>query len=197
MSSHKRVLRLLSLVALSASVASAMASGSDWPTWRHDANRSGASSLELPSELHLQWKRELPAPRPAFPEDVRLCFDISYEPVVMDKRMFLPSMVTDSVTALHADTGEEEWTFFAEGPVRFAPVVWQGNVYAASDDGCVYCLSAKDGKQVWKFRAAPEADRIFGNEQVASRWPLRSGLVVDNGTVYVIAGMWPMEGVYL
>jgi len=55
----------------------------DWPTWRYDAGRTAASPLELPAPLHLQWKRELAAPRPAFPHDNRLRFDISYEPVVM------------------------------------------------------------------------------------------------------------------
>ena len=84
------------------------ASDNDWPTWRHDANRSAASRIELTARMHLLWKRELPTPRPAFGEDLRLCFDISYEPVVMGKTMFVPSMVTDSVTALDTETGDRK-----------------------------------------------------------------------------------------
>jgi hypothetical protein len=74
-----------------------LGTANDWPTWRHNNGRTAASSLELPGTLHLQWKRELPPPAPTFPNDPRLCFDKSYEPVVSGKRMFLPSMVTDSV----------------------------------------------------------------------------------------------------
>ena len=35
----------------------------------------------------------------------------------------------------------------------------------------------------------------MGNEAMISRWPLRGGLVVNGGTVYFTAGMWPSEGV--
>src|SRR3989339_770693 len=70
-----------------------LGAGKDWPMWRFDAGRSAASPLELPPQLHLQWKHELPAPRPAFPNDPRLCFDVSYEPVAAGKRVFVPSMV--------------------------------------------------------------------------------------------------------
>jgi outer membrane protein assembly factor BamB len=38
---------------------------------------------------------------------------------------------------------------------------------------------------------------MFGNEQMISRWPLRSGVAVDRGTIYFSAGMWPSEGIYL
>ncbi len=33
------------------------ASANDWPMWRHDANRSAATTEQLPGELHLQWSR--------------------------------------------------------------------------------------------------------------------------------------------
>ena len=131
--------------------AAAMAADADWPTWRHDANRTAATAAALPGSMSLQWKSDLPAPRPAFARDLRLCFDLSYEPVAMGNTLFVPSMVTDSVTALDADTGAVRWTVYADGPVRFAPVAWQEKVYFVSDDGCLYCLRASDGAQVWKL----------------------------------------------
>nr|MCU0981049.1 hypothetical protein [Pirellulaceae bacterium] len=67
--------------------------GSDWPQFRYDAGRTAASPEELPATLHLQWTRSFPAPRPAFPGEVRLRFDASYEPVVLGKTLFVPSMV--------------------------------------------------------------------------------------------------------
>ena len=179
---------------------SAVLVAADWPMWRHGANRGAASPEALPAELHLQWTRELPPPRPAFPHYPRLLFDGSYEPVVMGKTIFVPSMVTDSVAALDTETGAERWTFFADGPVRFAPVAWRGKVYFVSDDGHLYCVDAATGRLLWKVRGAP-ADRVgrkvLGNERLISRWPARGGPVLANGTVYFAAGVWPFEGVYV
>lgn len=170
----------------------------DWPMWRHDAGRTAATSLELPAALHLQWKRDLPKPAPTFPGDFRLCFDRSYEPVVAGKRLFLPSMVTDSVTALDSDSGKVLWRFFADGPVRFAPVAWQDKVYFVSDDGFLYCVAADNGRLLWKFSPMePERQhyKLLGDERLISRWPARGGPVFADGTIYFAAGIWPFEGV--
>ena len=51
------------------------------------------------------------------------------------KTLFLASSRTDGVAAFDAETGDDLWRFFADGPVRFAPAVWQDKVYFASDDG--------------------------------------------------------------
>lgn len=178
----------------------AIGAGGDWPMWRYDAGRTAASPRELPARLQLQWKREMAAPRPAFPHDPRLRFDLSYEPVAAGSRLFVPSMLSDSVTALDTRTGEVRWTFFADGPVRFAPVAWEGKVYFVSDDGCLYCVTAEEGHLVWKFQGlAPErmAYRFLGNERLICRWPARGGPVLADGTVYFAAGIWPCEGVFV
>jgi len=47
-------------------VLSAYALGGDWTQFRYDAHRGAASPEELPATLHLQWKRQLPEPLPAF-----------------------------------------------------------------------------------------------------------------------------------
>ena len=177
----------------------------DWPQWRCDAGRTAASSQELSGELHLQWVRRLPAPVPAWPKYPRLCFDTSYEPVVMGKTMFVPSMVTDSVTALATDTGEQLWRFYTDGPVRLAPVASHGKVYFVSDDGHLYCVAADAsagavGKLLWKFRGLPaelEDRKVLGNDRLISLWPARGGPVLDNGTIYFAAGIWPFEGVFV
>ncbi|MEN6427940.1 MAG: hypothetical protein ABFE13_21515, partial [Phycisphaerales bacterium] len=72
----------------------------DWPMWRCDASRSGASPVSLPADLHLQWVRELPKPAPAWREEqYKLQFDRSYEPVVMGRQIFVPSMASDKIEA--------------------------------------------------------------------------------------------------
>lgn len=179
-------------------LSSALASDNDWPMWRHDAGRTGASSSEVPGALRLQWKHQLPRPMPTFPNDFRQCFDKSYEPVAMGKRLFVPSMVTDSVTAFDVATGQELWRFFADGPVRFAPVAWQDRVAFVSDDGFLYCVSAGDGRLLWKFSPMePErrAHKLLGDERLISRWPARGGPVMADETIYFAAGIWPFEGV--
>lgn len=172
--------------------------GGDWPQYRYDAGRSAASPEQLPAILHLEWVRHLPAPRPAFPYEVRLRFDASYEPVVLGKTMFVPSMVTDSVTALDTETGAERWQFFAEGPVRFSPVAWEGSVYFVSDDGHLYCVDGADGRLRWKFGGLPPGKndrKLLGSGRLISLRPARGGPVLKDGIVYFGAGIWSAYGV--
>jgi len=181
-------------------IAALPARAGDWPQWRYDAGRTAASPEALPAELHLQWVRSLPTPRPAFPKYPRLSFDSSYEPVVMEKRMFVPSMVTDSVTALETDTGAELWRFYTDGPVRLAPVAFGGKVAFVSDDGHLYCVDAADGRLAWTCRYLPperKVRKVLGNDRLISLWPARGGPVLEGGKIYFAAGVWPFEGVWV
>lgn len=170
----------------------------DWPQYRYDAGRSAASPEQLPATLHLQWTRQLPTPRPAFPAEVRLAYDASYEPVVLGKTLLVPSMVTDSVTAVDTESGAPRWHFLAEGPVRFAPVASRGKVYFVSDDGCLYCVDAADGKLRWKFEWLPpdESNRkVLGSGRLISLRPARGGPVLADGVLFFGAGIWSKYGV--
>lgn len=172
----------------------------DWPQFRYDAGRSAASPLALPEKLQLQWMRELPSPRPAFPNEIRLRFDASYEPVAWGKTLFVPSMVADCVTAYFTDSGKERWTFFADGPIRFAPLAWSGRVYFVSDDGHLYCVSADRGELLWKFRGLPDdrQDRLLlGDGRLISLRPARGGPVLRDGVIYFGAGIWLGDGTYV
>ncbi len=81
------------------------------------------------------------------------------------------------------------------GPVRLAPTVWRDKVYFGSDDGFVYCLRAGDGGEQWKFHAAPSERKVLGSGKMISLWPVRTGVLVDDGTAYFGAGIFPAEGV--
>ena len=169
----------------------------DWPAWRYDASRSASSPQVLPAQLSLQWIRQFAPPQPAWPEDARLVFDGSYEPIVVGQTLFLASAQNDSVTALDTQTGEAKWKFFAEGPIRFAPVASKNRIYFGADDGCIYCLSPESGKLLWKFAAAPAARRVLGNDRMSSVLPVRGGPVIANGKLYFTIGVWPFEGTFL
>ena len=95
-------------------------------------------------------------------------------------------------------SGAERWQFFAEAPVRFAPVAWEGGVYFVSDDGYLYCVDAADGKLRWKFRSLPpgKSDRkLLGSGRLVSLFPARGGPVIHDGVVYFGAGIWSGYGV--
>ncbi|KKL63475.1 hypothetical protein LCGC14_2174730, partial [marine sediment metagenome] len=71
-------------------------------------------------------------------------------------------------TTHDTETGKRRWRFYTDGPVRLAPVADGGKVYFASDDGHLYCVSAADGKLVWRFAAMPTDRRVVGNDRVIS-----------------------------
>jgi len=172
--------------------------GEDWPMWRYNESRSGASGEQLAQDLHLQWVRELPSPKPAWPaSQERLQFDASYEPVVAGKTIFIGSMVSDSVTAYNTDTGAEKWRFYCDGPVRFAPVVYKNKLYFASDDGYLYCCNTKDGSLINRFLAGPATNKVIGNDRLVGMWPVRGGPVLYDGTIYFAASIWPFMGTFI
>lgn len=105
------------------------------------------------------------------------------------------SLINDSVTAKKGSA--IKWQFFTGGPVRYDPVMEDGNVYVGSDDGYLYCLNADTGKEVWKFCAGPSNKRLIGNERMISVWHISSGPVIQAGRIYFTAGTWAMMGVFV
>lgn len=189
---------LCSAAILLAVLPAAPATAADWPMWRYDAGRTAASPAPLPQELHLQWVRQLPKPKPAWPtSQTKLQFDASYEPVVMGHRLFVGSMVDDTIRAYSTEDGRELWRFFTDGPVRFAPIAVEGRVFAVSDDGHLYCLDAATGKLHWKVNGGPRIRPIIGNHRLVSTWPARGGPVYADGTVYFAASIWPSMGTFI
>src|SRR5262245_12679779 len=178
----RRKLQLLATIVVL--VIPGAACAGDWPMWRYDANRSGASPHELPAKLYLQWVREYRPMKPAWPDQDKMQFDIVREPVVAGQTIYFNSSRYDAMRALNTRTGEEKWTYFVDGPIRFAPVVWEGKLYFTSDDGYLYCLRGDTGKLLWKFRGGPSDRKILGNERLISTWPARGAPVIADGKVY-------------
>ena len=187
-------LRGTSLLALF--VMSTICSAGDWPMWRHDAGRTGVTEEQLPAKFQLRWSRELPKTTAAF-HSKRLQFDAGYEPVVAQGRLLIASSATDSVTAYESATGKELWRYHTNGPVRFAPAVWNESVCFGADDGYMYCVELSTGKLRWKHQATPNDRRLLGNRRLISVWPVRGGPAVADGRVYFAAGVWPFEGVFV
>jgi len=181
----------------------------DWPTYRGDIRRSGATDERLASPLSAAWvftpsHRPIhawgdPQPKPVehHLELPRMRFDDAFHVAAAGGSIFFGSSSENTVVALDAGTGEIRWRFYTDGPVRLAPTVWEGKVYVGSDDGHVHCLNARSGKAIWTFSAAPSEEMILGNGRMISVWPVRTGVVVDGGVAYFGAGVFPAEGLYL
>ncbi|MCD6566949.1 MAG: PQQ-binding-like beta-propeller repeat protein, partial [Bacteroidales bacterium] len=173
-----------------------------WNTYRYDGARTGVTTEELPSSLSLTWTytpTHPPKPVWSLPaeEMPRMHFDNTYYVSAADGLAYFGSSTDNKVYALDISTGIEKWTFFSEGPVRFSPTVYKNRVYFGSDDGYVYCLKAKSGKLVWKYRPGPKANKIIGSGRMVSLWPVRTSVLVEDGTVYFGAGVFPYDGLYI
>ncbi|MFT7510931.1 MAG: outer membrane protein assembly factor BamB [Candidatus Omnitrophota bacterium] len=173
-------------------------SQADWPAFRHDAARTAYTEEHLPEGLSPAWHyHAMHAPKPAWPRQDRMAFDRAFQPIVAEGQLFFGSSADDAIRALDLETGNERWTFFTEGPIRFAPSYAEGMLYATSDDGYLYALNAADGSLRWKKRGGADDRKILGNGRMISIAPARGGPVVHEGTVYFAAGIWPSDGIFL
>lgn len=177
-----------------------IADAGDWPQWRFDSGRSASSPEQLPDSLDLVWTRDFPQRIQVWDDPLNhdlMPFDKVFEPVVMGGLLFVGFNDSDKVVALNSGTGEEVWRFYADGPVRFPPVAWNGAVYFVSDDGCLYCVRGENGSLIWKFQGAPSGRKVLGNERVISAWPARGGPVIRDGRIYFAASIWPFMGTFI
>ncbi|MFC1734547.1 PQQ-binding-like beta-propeller repeat protein [Candidatus Hydrogenedentota bacterium] len=194
----KSVIMLLVAVVALCQVPTAV-SAKDWPQYRADAARSGYTSETLSTDLSLKWTyRPTHPPSPAWSgRDTRMPFDQAYHTVIASETVLFGSSSDCKVYALDPKTGAEKWSFFTDGPVRFAPAVWRDRAFIASDDGYLYCLRIRDGEQLWKLRGGIDEEMVLGNDRMISRRPTRGGPVIFNDTVYFGSGIWPSEKVHI
>lgn len=173
-----------------------------WMTYRYDNARSGSSPASVPLPLEVKWhfKASQP-PRPAWPEPgeemKRIQMDNALHAVSAYGMVFFASSADHTLYALDLQTGREKWHFTAQGPVRYAPSIWNKRLYFGSDDGLVYCLEAIKGNTVWTYRPGPTKEKVLGNGNMISLWPVRTSVLVDRGTVFCGAGVFPYEGIYI
>lgn len=153
--------------------ATATAAG-QWPTYRHDAARSGAADTPLATELNIAWETELGGRLSA--------------PTVAQGRIFVAAIDAHTVHALDARNGKPLWQYTAGGRVDSPPTISAGRVVFGSADGWVYCLRESDGALIWRFRAAPRDQRLAAFEQLESVWPVHGSVLVKEGEVYFVAG---------
>ncbi|MBI5723030.1 MAG: PQQ-binding-like beta-propeller repeat protein [Planctomycetes bacterium] len=180
----------------------------DWPTHMGDSLRGGVCGEAVNPGGEPAWVYDAGlAPSPGFYPELKettlgpqkivaptSTFDFAYPIIAGGGRTYFASSSQDAVFCLDSKSGAKVWSFFTEGPVRFAPVLDGGRLYFGSDDGFVYCVGASDGKLVWKWTAAPEKRTIIANGRLASQWPVRTSVALHEGVVYFAAGLFPADG---
>ena len=164
--------------------AATIATDKDWPVYRGNDQHSGSTPVAIGSgTLSGKWVSE--------PCDAEFT-----PPISVGDRTFVAG--DDGVIrCFDSNTGKQLWRYATAGRVRVAPSYWQGRIYAGSADGYVYCLSAETGLPFWRFCAAPTQRRVMIMDRLSSTWPVNSGVVVREGSVYAVAGFTEREGVHV
>jgi len=146
----------------------------NWPTFRHDAARSGTTPVGVPGDLSVAWKTDLKGTLTA--------------PVAWFGKVFVAKSDAYTLYAINGVNGEVLWHFTAGGRIDSPPTIKDGMVLFGSADGRVYCLRASDGELVWRFLAAPADRRIAYFDQIESAWPVHGSVLLDKGVAYFTAG---------
>jgi len=161
-------------------------SGTDWPTFRANNRRTAATKAVVPETGRLLWRTKLSAPAGVRPT----------APVAVGGLVLLAGS-DGAVRALDGDTGREKWKAYTGGEIRIPPTIWKGRALVGSGDGWVYALEAATGRLLWRLRAAPAERKIPVYGKLLSTWPAASGILVENGTAYVAAGLVNYDGTYV
>jgi outer membrane protein assembly factor BamB len=150
------------------------ASGSDWPSYRHDFARSGFVKSTVPADAASLWQTKLGGKLSP--------------PVVADGRLLVASVETHRIYCLDAQDGTSLWDFTAGARIDGPPTVYKGLALFGSADGWVYCVRVADGKLAWRYRAAPEERRVTAFGELESAWPVHGSVLIQNDIAYVAAG---------
>ena len=109
-------------------------------------------------------------------------------PVIAGNTLYVTRPNAHQVVALDATTGKQRWRFTANGRVDTPPTIHKGLCLFGSKSGWVYCLSAQDGKLVWRLRVAPLDERMVAYGQLGVPWPVPGSVLVVDDVAYFAAG---------
>jgi outer membrane protein assembly factor BamB len=149
-------------------------SPSDWPTYRHDAERSGGTRVSVSATLKPKWQVQLGERLSSL--------------TVADGKVFVAAVDRHEVLALDADSGKTAWAFTAGGRIDSPPTICGDRALFGSRDGSVYSVRAADGALAWRFQGARPARRVMAYGQLESTLPAFGSVLVQNGVAYATMG---------
>ena len=157
----------------------------DWPTFRHDAERSGSTSISIPSELKRKWM-------------VKVGGKLT-QPIVAEGKLFVASIDTHTIHALDVASGRGLWKFTAGARIDSPPTYHRGTVIFGSRDGNVHCVKSDTGQLVWTFTASRTDRQVVSFGQLESPAPVSGSVLVHGNSVYFAAGKSAFldDGIYL
>jgi len=154
---------------------------SDWPMYRCDPRRSGSSATSISPDVIPAWTASLGESITA--------------PVISGNSLFLGCQDSRRVMSLNAGTGEQQWSFYAEGRLDTPPTVHGDSLFFGTDYGYVYCLDTRGGGLRWRFNANPQYRQIVNHERIESAWPVNGSVIADKGAIYFHCGRFSfMDG---
>jgi len=146
----------------------------EWPAYRHDMTRSGATPAKVGANSAQRWATPIGG-------KLTSC-------VVAGGKVFVAAKDAHTLHALDAETGRPSWQFTVDGRIDSPPAYVDGLLVFGSADGSIYCLTAAEGKLVWRYDAAPERRQMVALGQLESPWPVHGSVFLQDNTVYCIAG---------
>ncbi|MCU0916029.1 MAG: PQQ-binding-like beta-propeller repeat protein [Planctomycetes bacterium] len=146
----------------------------DWPTYRHDAERSGGTRVAVAAVLKPKWQMQ-PGGRLS-------------SLTVADGKVFVAAVERHEVLALDADSGALAWAFTAGGRVDSPPTICGDRALFGSRDGAVYSVQTSDGTLAWRFEGVRPARRVMAYGQLESTLPAYGSVLVQGGVACVTMG---------
>jgi len=172
--SSSKAARLEKGPAYGESLAKSEPGSEDWPTFRHDAARSGSTGTAVGGKLVTRWSTDLGG-------------KLS-QAVCANGQVFVASVDHHTLYALDAESGEVQWSFITGARVDSPPTIYQGMALFGCRDGWVYCLRVSDGRLRWRFRGVPYELQLMVYGQLESAWPLHGSVLIDNDELHCVAG---------
>ena len=146
----------------------------EWPTYRHNVNRSGRSKFPITTNLKQTWKSQIGGELSSV--------------TVAGGLVFVAQRDRNTVHAIRSADGEQAWRFTAGGTVDSPPTIDSGRVYFGSADGSVYCLRASDGRSSGELES--RRPNVVSWPMVESNrlGPYTAACSIDDAAVYCSAG---------
>ena len=146
----------------------------DWPMYRRDSSRTGATLSKVSPKLKRHWEVTLRG---------RLT-----PPVSAGGKVVVAAKDQHTVYALDSVSGREVWRHTAGARIDSPPTIDGSRILFGCADGHAYCLRATDGALVWRFQAAPTRRLICDKGQLESPWRVHGSMLLLDGIVYLTAG---------
>jgi len=146
----------------------------DWPTYRHDPQRSGASESAVNTDLKMSWRTNIDTKPSGL--------------VIANDKVLVAGVDTHTVYAFNAENGNNIWSYMADSRVASPPTLHNGLAIFGSADGRVYCLRAIDGALVWRLDASLRHNFVTSFGQLESPWPVPGSVLLHDEKCWFAAG---------